>query len=432
MPRRAGRIHLVSMLFGAGWAVTGVLIADRLIAPVLTRGALPEDERTLASVHRTIQRNAVLAGDSAALMREGARGMLASLKDPYASWTGPEEMRASQEESSGTYVGIGAVLAPDGRVLFPMPGGPAEEAGLRVGDRIRRADDADVGTLGSEDLAPRLRGEPGSLVRLDLLRRDGTEHAVELRRRSVPSGTVGDVRWLDRSAGLAHAHLRSFAQTTAQELRAALELLEQDAPLRGLALDLRWNVGGQLDAAVGVASFFLRGQVVCTLRDQDGSARPRMADPQQSRWPDLPIALLVNGRSASGSEVLAGALRDHGAAVLVGERTYGKGIYQEVYRYLEGDFVLRFTAGEYLTPAGQALEGRLRPSQAPGGLEPDLPVPARPEFDAAVQTWLNIHWPPAALRAEVEEVFPNHFPNAPPADPALVEALALLRRAFAA
>lgn len=432
MDRRAGRIHLGSVLFGAFWAAVGILVTERTVGPLLARRAMPPEEQTLASVHRTIQRNAVLASDPAAMMRAGALAMLQSLHDPYASWVGPEDLRAFEEESTGTYVGIGAMLAPDGRVIFPLPGGPAEAAGLRVGDRILAVDGVDSATLGQEPLAQLLRGPKGSEVTLELQRQDGARAQAKVRRRAMPSGTVGDVRWLDEAQGIAHAHLRSFAESTARELDLALDGLAAAGQLRGLVLDLRWNVGGQLEAAIEIAARFLRGGPVCTLRDHDGTARVREADPALAKWPDLPLAILINGRSASGSEVLAGALRDRGAAVLLGERSYGKGIYQEVYRYEEGAFVLKFTAGEYLTPAGHALEGHLRPDQGPGGLEPDVPVPPAADGGAAVHAWLNVNWPPAALRAEVDAAFPGHLPASPPPDAALAEALAVLRRALAA
>jgi carboxyl-terminal processing protease len=289
----------------------------------------------------------------------------------------------------------------------------------------------DASALRSEALTERLRGPRGSTVRLEFEHRDGARVSAELKRRPMPSGTVGDARWLDRAAGLGHIHIRSFAESTARELDAACAALLAEGALLGLVLDLRWNTGGQLESAVEIASRFLAGGSVCTLREFGGATRELTAEPTLKRWPDLPLVLLVNSGSASGSEVLAGALRDHGAAVLVGERTYGKGIFQEVYRFRDGQFVLKFTAGEYLTPAGRALEGHLRPGLGPGGLEPDLPVAADPAQTAAIRRWQQVNWPPSALRAEVDEVFPGHFPFEPPADRVLDAALRLLQAALA-
>lgn len=431
MARAAGRFHLPSVLFGAFWTAVGLLLVNQFLGPILARRALPAEEQTLASVHRTVRNHAVLADDPQELMRAGAKAMLDSLEDPYASWVGPEHLRSFEEESSGTYLGIGAMLHPDGRVIYPFEGGPAESAGLRIGDRIVAVDGEDTSTLGSEALSARLRGPRGSMTRLELLHHDGGFSTVEVQRRPMPSGTVGDVRWLDKAAGIAHVHLRSFAESTTRELDRACEILLTEGAVNGLVLDLRWNIGGQLESAVDIAARFLHGEVVCTLRDRQGKVHPRYADPDLTRWPDLPVAILVNGLSASGSEVLAGALRDHGAAVLVGERTYGKGIYQEVYRFREAGFVMKFTAGVYLTPAGRSLEGHLDPAMAPGGLEPDLSVSTEPQSAQAIRRWLQTNRPPERLRAEVEEIFPRHFTSVPPPDAVADAALALLRHTLA-
>lgn len=430
MPQRRG-LHLSSVLFGALWTAVGLLAAEQWLGPFLARRAMPEEEETLATVYRTLREHAVLAGDRAELARAGARGMVEGLADPYSSYIGPEDLEAFRLESSGTYAGIGAMLHPDGRLLYPLAGGPAEEAGLRPGDRILAVDGEDVAGLDSAALAPRLRGPRGSGVRLEIEHRDGVRASAEIRRRQVPAGTLGDARWLDRDAGVAHLLLRSFAESTPRELDVALERLEAEAPLRALALDLRWNTGGQLESAVTIAARFLRGGLICTLRDRAGREQIRRADPALARWPELPLAVLINETSASGSEVLAGALRDHGAAVLVGVRSWGKGIYQEVYDFDAGGFVMKFTAGMYFTPAGRSLEGHLRPELAPGGLEPDLHVADAPEAAAKVRNWHWIHRPDPRWRAAVDEAFPSYFPDQPPPDAVADAALVLLREALA-
>ncbi|MDA1259377.1 MAG: S41 family peptidase, partial [Planctomycetota bacterium] len=398
--------------------------------PFLARRAMPAEEETLAAVHRTLNEHAVLAGEPEELARDGARGMISGLDDPYARFIGPDELAGFRLESTGTYVGIGAMLHPDGRILFPIVGGPAEAAGLLPGDRVLSINGADTSTMNSDALAALLRGPRGSSVLLELERQDSTRTSTEIRRRPVPAGTVGDARWLDRSLGIAHVHLRSFAESTPRELDQALETLIAEAPLRGLALDLRFNTGGQLESAVAIASRFLHGELVCTLRDRSGQQQTRTANLALSRWPELPLVLLINESSASGSEVLAGALRDHGAAVLIGTRSYGKGIYQEVYDFGEGGFVMKFTAGMYFTPSGRALEGHLHPELAPGGLEPDVPVALDEAAAAAIHRWHNVNRPDPRWREQVEAAFPSYFPTEPPADAVEAAALELLSAAI--
>ena len=429
MARTRG-LHFGSVLFGAFWTAVGLLAAEQWLGPFLARRAMPPEEETLAAVHRTLSAHAVLAAEPAQLARDGAHGMILGLEDPYARFVGPDELAGFRLESTGTYLGIGAMLHPDGRVLFPISGGPAEAAGLLPGDRVLAVDGKHTSAANSVELSALLRGPRGSEVRLELERRDGTRAQVELKRRPVPAGTVGDARWLDPDAGIAHLHLRSFAESTPREVDAALASLQAERTVHALVLDLRFNTGGQLESAVAIASRFLKGELVCTLRDRAGREQKRLADAALSRWPDLPLAVLINESSASGSEVLAGALRDHGAAVLVGARSYGKGIYQEVYDFAEGGFVMKFTAGMYFTPSGRALEGQLQPALAPGGLEPDLAVAMEAEAAAAVHRWHNVNRPDPRWREQVEAAFPSYFPSEPPADATEAAALALLRAAL--
>lgn len=417
--------HLKSLLFGAFWASVGILVTQRFLGPCIIDRTRPAEEQMLLMVHETIQRDYVepVAGDD--LMRAAAEGMLDSLEDPYSGFFGPEEMRRFREGNSGVLVGIGVMLNSLGDILYPQPGGFADKAGIRPGDRFVRIDGKDVQGAGLTQLATRLRGAAGTKVTLDLIRNDGTTYTAEVKRSAVPTLTVGDVRMLDTEAGIGHIHIRSFARTTEDEFDRALDKLEQRG-LQALVLDLRWNRGGQLPSAVGVAARFLEGHLVCSLESRGGIIEQRFADPEDSRFYGMPLVLLVNGESASGSEVVAAALRERGLAVLVGTRTYGKGIYQEVFEYEAGDFALQFTAGYYRTPAGHILEDHLRPDHA-GGLEPDLAITADPAEEVSVRSWQRRNPPPAAFREEVHELFPAIRDATPPPDRVLDAALTLLR-----
>lgn len=417
--------HLKSLLFGAFWASVGILVTQRFLGPCIVDHTRPAEEQMLLMVHETIREDYVEPVPSSDLMRAGAEGMLNSLEDPYASFFGPEEMRRFREGNSGVLVGIGVMLNTAGDILYPQPGGYADKAGIRPGDRFVEIDGIDVRDANLQTLAGLLRGEPGSTLELALVRRDGEDYRCSVKRSSVPTLTVGDVRMLDPDAGIGLIHIRSFAKSTEHEFDRALDKLELRG-LKALVLDLRWNRGGQLPSAVGIAARFLDGHLVCSLDNRSGTTEERHADAEDSRFLGMPLVLLVNGESASGSEVVAAALRERGFAVLVGSRTYGKGIYQEVFEYEAGDFALQFTAGYYRTPAGHILEDHLSPDHA-GGLEPDIVVLPDPAQEFAIRAWQRRNPPPAAFRDEVHATFPAIRDALPPSDRVLDTALNLLR-----
>jgi carboxyl-terminal processing protease len=384
----------------------------------------------LVMVHDTIFADYVEELAEGDLMRSGAQGMLASLGDPYASFFGPEDLRRFREGNSGVLVGIGVMLNPAGDILYPQPNGNAAEAGIRPGDRFLEIDGQDVAGFGLTRLAPLLRGEPGSLIHLKLSHPDGTEFQARIARSDVPTLTVGDVRMVDRELGIGHIHIRSFAKSTESELDRALTFLMSQG-MKSLILDLRWNPGGQLPSAVGVAGRFLDGHLVCTLQSRHAPMDSRHADRQDKKFFGKPLVLLVNEGSASGSEVVAAALRERGFATLVGSRTYGKGIYQEVFEYEAGEFALQFTAGYYITPAGHILEDHLDPALA-GCLEPDLAITPDPQEDVAIRIWQQRNPAPAIYREEVHALFPAIRNAMPPPDRTLDTAVNLLRAATSA
>lgn len=421
--------HFKSLLFGAFWASIGILMTQQFLGPCIARHSLPSEEQMLMMVHDTIRSDYVEDLAEGDLMRSGAFGMLSSLRDPYASFFGPEEMRRFREGNTGVLVGIGLMLNPAGDILYPQPNGNAAEAGIRPGDRFLEIDGQDVTDWDLTRLTPLLRGEPGSTLRLRLMHRDGTKYKARVARSDVPTLTIGDVRMLDEEAGIGHIHIRSFARSTESELDRALNFLMLHG-MKSLILDLRWNPGGQLPSAVGVAGRFLDGHLVCTLQSRHSPMDFRHADRKDKKFFGMPIVLLVNESSASGSEVVAAALRERGFATLVGTRTYGKGIYQEVFEYEAGNFALQFTAGYYITPAGHILEDHLDPKVA-GCLEPDLAITPDPREDVQIRIWQQRNPPPAVLREEVYAMFPELRDATPPPDRTLDTAVALLRAASA-
>jgi carboxyl-terminal processing protease len=419
------------MLLGITLTGLGVVLTQALLGPVLSRSLASTEQQILSNVHDRLVEDYVVPLDREALMRAGVRAMIDALGDDYSSFVGPEEVATYREESSGSLIGIGAIITEGARIRNPSPGGPAERAGLMPGDWLLAIDGQSTEGLMVDQVVELIKGPEESSVHLQVRRQsDDSLMEVEILRESVPTGTVGRVELLDPTTGLGRIHIRSFARSTALELDQAIdELLAQG--MRGLVLDLRFNRGGLLDSAVDCAARFVEGGIICTLEGRGEAHKVRKADRGDFRDLGLPIVVLVNEHSASGSEVLAAALRDRGVAVIAGARSFGKGVYQQVQRYEDGQFVIKFTAGYYVTPAGRIIEGHLN-SDFVGGIEPDLPVSPASESDSlGVFRALQQDEIPEPYRAQAIAIWPalEFYPMNPP-DPATELALQALRAAL--
>lgn len=408
-------LHPAGILIGAIFTGIGVFVAETFVGPVLSKSLAPAEERMLGMVHQRLSESYVEPRDPEWLMHRAIEGMTTSLEDPYTYFIGPEQMVELDEDSSGKLIGIGVIIdSVSGNIRYPILDGPAAEAGIRPGDRFLSIDGEDVRGQSVEELIKRIKGPRSSQVKFELERADGGLFSTTVTRRAVPRGTVAKTELLDQGLGIGYLHLRSFARSTPNELDLALDQLTGNGQsdygtgtgLKGLILDLRFNTGGLLDSAIDVAARFLDGGVVCRLQVRGAEDVVRYADTALSKATDIPLVVLTNGLSASGSEVLAGALRDHGAAILFGSRTFGKGVYQQVHRYRSGNFALKFTAGYYLTPSGRILEGHIDPDRA-GGLLPDVPLQTSHENSREVRNWLSYDLPPVIWREDVFRLFPE-------------------------
>jgi len=393
---------------------------------MLARSMAPAEERMMGMVHQHLAEGYAEERDPEWLMHRAVEGMLESLNDPYTFFVGPEDMVALDEDSSGRLIGIGVMLDnATGHIRYPQVGGPAEAAGIRPGDRIHSLNGEACGDLAVPELVARIKGKVGTVLHMEVEHATGELEAITVERRAVPRITVAKTGMLDEDLGIGVIHIRSFARSTPAELDQALDGLLH-AGAKALVLDLRFNTGGLLDAAVDIASRFLEGGIVCRLEVRGGEDQVRFADPKLLKAPHIPIVILANRLSASGSEVLAGALKDRGAALLCGQRTFGKGVYQQVHRYRTGNFALKFTAGYYRTPSGRILEGHIDPDHL-GGLEPDLPVALDAASNLALRQWLDYDAPPAKWRDQVQQLFPQIEDFQSPPDSALALALSHLR-----
>lgn len=294
------------------------------------------------------------------------RGMLDTVDDKYTAFIEPDVAAILEEDASGEFEGIGAFVdvAESGKLMIvdTFKDSPAEEAGLEPGDRVIAVDGKSIVGDPLYEAIGKIRGPADSQVTLTV-EREGTSEALNITvtraRLEIPI-----VEMEMRDDGVAYVRLREFSATASASLESELETLLQQDP-RGLILDLRQNPGGWLDQAIDVADLFLGENVVAIERFSDGSERKFRAHGGDLAE-TVPMAVLVNGGSASASEIVAGALQDHGRAPLIGVSTFGKGSVQRPFKLSDGS-ELRVTVALWFTPENQRIQGQ--------GLRPDIEVP---------------------------------------------------------
>jgi len=313
--------------------------------------------------HRPVDRRRLVQG--------AIKGMLAALSDPYASYLDSSEARSQRASLDGVIEGVGLTVEMKGTqrvILAPLPESPAAKAGLHTGDLLLKVDGRDVGSMSLAEAAALLRGPAGTKVKLVVKPADdptGQPVELELTRARIELESVSSRMVAD---GIGYVRIRLFGSQTVPQLTRALRDMRARR-VHGLILDLRDNPGGYLSSAVDVASQFLKEGSVVLYEDRDGVRRPSLARPGGLAT-DLTLAVLVNRGTASASEIVAGALRDHGRAVLIGEPTFGKGTVQLPKTLADGSSV-EVTVSTWLTPAGKQIQGT--------GLAPDVESKPTPD-----------------------------------------------------
>jgi carboxyl-terminal processing protease len=359
---------VLATLFGLALGVS-LSLASRVLAardsttsPSRTVGnaALPwDDARLLAEVIQRVRDNYVDAVDDHKLMQNAIRGMVEALDD-HSTFLSPDEFEDMKVSTTGAYAGIGVEVAPgkDGvSVVRRMPNSPAERAGIQTGDIIVTIDDLAVDPADLEAAIARMRGPEGSPLHL-AIRRGGSSTLLDFKvqRAEVRLQSVA-AQMLTPEYG--YLRITSFTDTTAAELERAVERLEHRgnaARIKGFIIDLRNNPGGVLDSAVQIADDFLDQGIIVTAEGRAREAKFRMDAKPGDITHGATLVLLVNGGSASASEILAAALHDNHRAVLIGRRTYGKGSVQTIMPLSEGQ-ALKITTSRYFTPSGASING---------------------------------------------------------------------------
>ncbi|HEY2037625.1 MAG TPA: S41 family peptidase [Steroidobacteraceae bacterium] len=363
-------------IFGFSAALAGGVLAEGP-SPNAQAGnnALPwQEARLFAEVYEHVKHDYVDGISDRKLMDAAIRGMVSSL-DPHSAYLDSEEFEETRLSTMGSYPGVGIEVAADGsavKILHAIQGSPADQAGLRAGDEIVAIDGREVGADVSGAIE-HMRGASGSTVTLTI-HRVGTAGLLKfaMRRANV---AVHSVSFQSLAPGYGYVRIEDFSDTTPDEVNAAVSKLQSDNPggLRGLVLDLRDNPGGVLESGVAVADDFLNSGVILTAEGRTPDARFEMDATPGDLMNGSPIVVLVNSGTASAAEIVSAALKDHGRALLIGHKTYGKGTVQTVIPLQYGGAV-KLTTSRYFTPSGGSVQGK--------GIVPDI-VEDGPEHQPA-------------------------------------------------
>lgn len=295
-------------------------------------------------------------------LEEGAyKGMVEALGDPYSEYYSAEELRELYQDSQGIYYGIGAYVSLDtatslAKISGVIAGTPAEEAELRENDVIYKVDDTEVYGMSLQEVVGMIKGEEDTTVHLTLIR-DGEEIERDVVRRKVEAPTVNFEMY---DNGIAYIQITEFDTITVDQFAEALAVAKGSG-MEGLILDLRSNPGGNLSSVVDIARMLLPEGLIVYTEDRDGNRSEYRCD--GSRQLGVPMVVLINGNSASASEILAGAIKDYGIGTLLGTTTYGKGVVQRPVEMSDGSAV-KLTISSYFTPNGTNIHGI--------GIEPDV------------------------------------------------------------
>jgi carboxyl-terminal processing protease len=379
------------------WFGTSDAVEARAVTTVESGARVPAGHPLLDEVVGRIRREYVEPVPESAFDAAAVKGIIANL-DQHSAFLDASEYDEMRAATTGSYTGVGIeVSAADGRVrvVAPIEGSPAAVAGVRAGDVVLAVNDRPVAADRLDETIGRMRGVPGTGVRLTVGREGEPEPIVFSLQRSEVH--VHSVRAEPLPGGFGYVQISQFSDSTPDDLLQALGRLMHRSPqnnafqpLRGLVLDLRGNPGGVLESAVSVADAFLDGGAIVRADGRTPQARFEMSATPGDALDGQPLVVLVDGGSASGSEIVAGALRDHGRATLMGERTFGKGSVQTVIPLRDGQ-ALKLTTSRYFTPAGTSIHERgIEPDIAIGSLDNEpRAVPAAPMQDPAVLTALQ-------------------------------------------
>lgn len=367
-----------------------------------------EQMKVMVDVMSKVQDNYVEETSNKDLIKGALGGMVASL-DEFSEFIPAENTKALKEETKGEFGGVGMrLLSPRYGALIvvtPMPGTPAYKAGIEPQDRIITIDGKPVSEMNSDEAVDALRGKVGSKVKVEIERTQAGGAVVKkqftLKRTKIVPEVVFS-KMLNKDIGYISAS--DFSGHTIDEMQKAITKLQKEG-MKALVLDLRFNPGGLLDGAVDMTKLFIGdNKLIVYTKGRKQEFFKEYKSGKEAKYADLPLVVLVNEGSASGSEIVAGAMQDYKRAILIGARTFGKGSVQQVVPLTDGS-ALRLTVAKYYTPLGRMIHKNFKAKnpQETGGIVPDIVVP----FDLrtsrlAVQKQISMIYSPSKKTAESE------------------------------
>jgi len=356
-------------------ALLGFVLSWTLTAPTPTEAANSETYRQLnlfGEVFERVRADYVTGVEDEQLVEDAIQGMLAGL-DPHSSYLNPRNFQEMQIQTRGEYGGLGLEVTMDQdlgvvRVVSPMDDTPAARAGIESNDLIIQIDSTPIQGMTLNEAIDLMRGEPGQPITITVVRGEGEPFDVDLVREVIQLKAVRS-RLEGEDQNIGYIRVTTFSERAGEGVARAIRDLrnEADGPLLGYVLDLRNNPGGLLDQAIGVSSAFLDGGEVVSTRGRDPADTQRYNARRGDDSDGAPVIVLINGGSASASEIVAGALQDHARATVVGTQSFGKGSVQTIIPLSGGaDGALRLTTSRYYTPSGRSIQAV--------GIAPDVEI----------------------------------------------------------
>ena len=365
------KIHFLrGIITGIGMVAVVILYWILILKPTIFPADLSQDdgmsyEQMMSMLQKTnsimnhIQDEYILEDlENEALIEGMYEGLMAMLDDKYAEYYTVEEYEELKKQTEGSWGGIGISVTQDKEIVSVFENSPAQQAGVEIGDIIQMVNDQDVTAMTLDEMKGLLKGKIGDVKKVKFYRPSTEEsYEVELTLAEIITQTIF---WHMLEDGIVYLQITSFDTVTMEQFDEAWQEIAESGEMKGLVLDLRDNLGGNLTTVVHIANELLPEGLITYIEDKAGN---RTEYSSEGDGCDVPMAVLVNGSSASASELLCGALKDRGMATVVGTTTYGKGIVQTTWSMGDGT-AFKMTTGKYYTPNGNNIQGT--------GIEPDI------------------------------------------------------------